>query len=88
MFLETIEIGEDCFSKVNTFKIDGLMYLRSVKIGDNSFTTISEDNWDDEWDNDGMNCSIILLLRLFYISGRFSDIIEYHNQFLFQKPIN
>lgn len=64
VFLETIEIGEDCFSKVNTFKIDGLMYLRSVKIGDNSFTTVSEDNWDDEWDNDGMNCSIV---RSFHI---------------------
>ena len=40
------------------------MYLRSVKIGDNSFTTVSEDNWDDEWDNDGMNCSIV---RSFHI---------------------
>lgn len=55
--LETIEIGDYCFSKVNTFKIDGLMHLKSIKIGDNSFTTVIEDNWDDEWDNDDINCS-------------------------------
>ena len=36
--LETLEIGDDCFSKVNVFRIDGLHKLRRIKIGKNSFT--------------------------------------------------
>ena len=36
--LESIEIGNDCFESVRTFKIDGLNRLKSLKIGNNSFT--------------------------------------------------
>ena len=36
--VETIEIGNDCFASVKTFKIDGLSRLKSLKIGKNSFT--------------------------------------------------
>ena len=36
--LESIEIGDDCFSSVQTFKIDGLNRLKTIKIGKNSFT--------------------------------------------------
>ena len=36
--LESIEIGDDCFRSVQTFKIDGLNRLKSLKIGKNSFT--------------------------------------------------
>ena len=36
--LESIEIGNDCFESVITFKIDGLNRLKSIKIGYNSFT--------------------------------------------------
>ena len=36
--LESIEIGDDCFESVQTFKIDGLNRLKTIKIGINSFT--------------------------------------------------
>ena len=36
--LESIEIGNDCFESVKTFKIDGLNQLKSLRIGINSFT--------------------------------------------------
>ena len=36
--LESIEIGNDCFGSVQTFQIDGLNRLKTIKIGKNSFT--------------------------------------------------
>ena len=36
-WLESIEIGNDCFESVETFKIDGLNRLKTIKIGFNSF---------------------------------------------------
>ena len=36
--LESIEIGDDCFGSVKTFKIDGLNRLKTIKIANNSFT--------------------------------------------------
>ena len=36
--LESIEIGNNCFGSVKTFKIDGLNQLKTIKIGDRSFT--------------------------------------------------
>ena len=36
--LESIEIGDDCFESVQTFQIDGLNRLKTIKIGMNSFT--------------------------------------------------
>ena len=36
--VESIEIGDDSFSSVQTFKIDGLNRLKSLKIGKKSFT--------------------------------------------------
>ena len=36
--VESIEIGNDCFGSVQTFKIDGLNRLKTIKIGINSFT--------------------------------------------------
>ena len=41
--LEELIIGDNCFSSVNLFKIDGLNELKSIKIGSNSFT--KEKNW-------------------------------------------
>ena len=46
--LESIEIGNDCFESVQTFKIEGLNRLQSLKIGINSFT---QGKWND-FDND------------------------------------
>ena len=36
--LESIEIGDDCFGSVKTFRIDGLNRLKTIKVGKNSFT--------------------------------------------------
>ena len=36
--VESIEIGDDCFESVQTFEIDGLNRLKTIKIGINSFT--------------------------------------------------
>ena len=36
--LESVEIGNVCFALVKTFKIDGLNRLKTIKIGNNSFT--------------------------------------------------
>ena len=41
--LESIEIGDECFESVKTFKIDGLNRLKTIKIGSNSFTQTK--NW-------------------------------------------
>ena len=41
--LESIEIGDDCFELVQTFEIDGLNQLKTIKIGINSFT--QKKNW-------------------------------------------
>ena len=37
-YATSIEIGNDCFVYVRTFKIDGLDRLKTIKIGKNSFT--------------------------------------------------
>ena len=46
--VESIEIGDDCFGSVKTFKIDGLDQLRTIKIGNNSFTQIKYGDGSDE----------------------------------------
>ena len=43
--LEELIIGDNCFSSVNLFKIDGLNHLKSIKIGVKSFTQ-QKDNWN------------------------------------------
>ena len=42
-WLESMEIGDDCFGSVQTLKMDGLNRLKSLKIGSNSFT--EKKNW-------------------------------------------
>ena len=45
--LVSIEIGDDCFESVKTFKIEGLNRLKTIKIGNNSFTQLkSTDKWN------------------------------------------
>ena len=45
-YLKSIEIGDDCFSNVDIFKIDGLNELKSLKIGMNSFTHFKSIVWN------------------------------------------
>ena len=55
-WLRSIEIGDECFGSVKTFKIDGLNRLKTIKIGYNSFTQVKQE-WifschnDDEWNS-------------------------------------
>ena len=46
--VESIEIGDDCFSNVQTFNMDGLKKLKSLKIGENSFTKVKNDCGNDK----------------------------------------
>ena len=43
VYLESIEIGNECFGSVKTFRIEGLNRLKTIKIGNNSFT--KKKNW-------------------------------------------
>ena len=40
--LESLEIGDDCYCSVETFRLDGFRQLKSLKIGKNSFTKLKE----------------------------------------------
>ena len=46
--VESIEIGDDCFGSVKTFKIDGLNRLKTIKIGMNSFSQKKNSLGSDE----------------------------------------
>ena len=46
--LQSIEIGDECFGSVQTFKIDGLNRLKTIKIGSNSFTQKKNGYGDDQ----------------------------------------
>ena len=46
--LESIEIGIVCFASVKTFRIDGLNRLKTIKIGNNSFTQKKNSCENDE----------------------------------------
>ena len=49
--VESIEIGNDCFGFVKTFQIDGLNRLKSLKIGNNSFTQTKRIMWVENFEN-------------------------------------
>ena len=46
--LESIRIGKDCFGSVQTFQIEGLNRLQSLKIGDNSFTQVKSIDFEND----------------------------------------
>ena len=46
--LESLEIGNECFGSVKTFKIDKLNRLKTIKIGKNSFTQKKNSARNDE----------------------------------------
>ena len=45
--LQRIEIGNNCFGSVETFQIDGLNRLKTIRIGNNSFTQNKNSNGND-----------------------------------------
>ena len=54
--LESIVIGNDCFESVQTFKIEGLNRLQSLKIGINSFTQVKYNDFDNDSDGSISKC--------------------------------
>ena len=46
--VESIKIGNDCFGSVKTFQIEGLNRLKTIKIGNNSFTQEKNGSGNDE----------------------------------------
>ena len=46
--VESIEIGDESFGSVKTLEIDGLNRLKTIKIGNNSFTQEKNDYGNDE----------------------------------------
>ena len=46
--VKSIEIGSDCFESVQTFKIEGLNRLQSLKIGHNSFTQVKLNDFEND----------------------------------------
>ena len=51
-YLESLEIGDNCYCSVESFHLTGYSQLKSVKIGMNSFTKMKINDWssfDSEW---------------------------------------
>ena len=70
--LESIEIGDDCFESVKTFKIDGLNRLKTIKIGINSFTQ-KKNSWGGDASKSFhiLNCESLESIQIYEYS--FSD---------------
>lgn len=67
--LEVLEIGNSCLTFVDKFRIDGLKHLKSLKIGENSFTRNKEGYGENSVRSFHlMNCDELELIEM----GRFS----------------
>ena len=69
--IQRVEIGNDCFEKVNRFVIDGLNELKSMKIGKNSFNF-----YDTRY---GSNCVIMNCDQLSEIHIGFQSFYWYES---------
>ena len=72
--VESIEIGDESFGSVQTFKIDGLNRLKTIKIGNNSFTQ-KRYNWgnDESKSFHILNCESLESIQIGEYS--FSDFV-------------
>ena len=71
-YLKSIEMGDDCFENVDTFRIDGLKSFKSLKIGKNSFTQ-QKDNWNSIRIDSSRSFHVLNCIELESIEiGRFS----------------
>ena len=55
--VESIVIGNYCFGSVQIFKINRLNRLKAIKIGNNSFTQVNQDEWKDSWSEAIKRCN-------------------------------
>ena len=60
--IESIEIGNYCFGSVQTFKIDGLNRLKTIKIGKKSFTQRKND--DESKSFHILNCESLKFIQI------------------------
>ena len=54
--LESIEIGNDCFGSIQSFQIEGLNRLKTIKIGINSFTQVKLNDFENDLDGSISKC--------------------------------
>ena len=63
--VESIEIGNDCFKTVKTFKIDELNRLKTIKIGNDSFTQRKNDyGYDKSKSFHILNCESLKSIQI------------------------
>ena len=62
-WLRSINIGNDCFGSVQTFEIDGLNQLKTIKIGSNSFRLYNIGN-DESRSFHILNCESLELIQI------------------------
>ena len=78
--LESIEIGDNCFESVQTFKIDGLNHLKSLKIGFSSFTPYYCYSGDESKSFHLLNCDQLETIEFGrYSFGNFAGTFELRN---------
>ena len=80
-WLESIEIGNECFESVKTFKIDGLNRLKTIIIGNNSFTQKKNDKGNDKSKSFHiLNCESLKSIQIGeYSFSDFGGIFELKN---------
>ena len=66
-YLKRIVIGDDCFVNVKIFRIDGLNQLKTIKIGNNSFTQ-KKNQGDESKSFHILNCESLQSIQI----GKFS----------------
>ena len=80
--VESIIIGDNCFGSVETFKIDGLKKLKTIKIGNNSFTQNKNHSGEDNgWTSFHiLNCESLESIEIGeYSFSDFEDEFELKN---------
>ena len=62
--VESIEIGDDCFGSVQTIQIDGLNRLKTIKIGNKSFTQANGYGNDKSKSFHILNCESLVSIQI------------------------
>ena len=77
--IERLEIGNDCFEKVNRFEIDGLNELETIIIGQNSFFLDDDDDTREGSSCLIMNCDQLSDINIGYRSFYWYESFELKN---------
>ena len=79
--LESIEIGDYSFGSVKTFEIEGLNRLKTIKIGNNSFTN-KKNSWGDDKSKSFhiLNCELLESIQIGeYSFSDYAGVFELRN---------